>query len=360
VKCHRVDDGSVVADSGCKDPQPPSSKACNTQPCPAKWYFTEWTMCSKSCATGRHSRQLKCHNLVSEYVYKDIDPSMCKDEKPTDPLTEDCNVMTCPSSWTPLHWAECSTTCGQGTEKRLIQCTRINHDGSVSTLDDYMCKNLPKPQTVRPCNADNPCGVPEEYYVGCFNDNGKAPDPLPVVIGDFTDKFNGNQQATVKHCRNKAFQAGYRTFGIKQKGICVSGSDAFETYFIDGNNDWENRCLEGWGNWDSIAVYSTRGIPKYKVLGCFVDDFNRPVEQYLMNFRAQIIWTNMNQTVHQCAHLALAKKYKYFAIQYYGECWASNQPNYDQYGSSSHCWKGVGRDNTNFVYELTTSRVKSP
>ncbi|KAL9986872.1 hypothetical protein ACROYT_G001080 [Oculina patagonica] len=79
------------------------------------------------------------------------------------------------------------------------------------------------------------------------------------------------------------------------------------------------------------------------------------------NFRSQIIWTNMELTVNQCARVAYDKGYEYFAIQFYGECWGGKDSakNYVKYGRSEDCIEfnnqnghGVGGPKTNFVYRI--------
>ena len=54
-----------------------------------------------------------------------------------------------------------------------------------------------------------------------------------------------------------------------------------------------------------------------------------------------------------CAELAGSKGYRYFGIEFYGECWASKDGNgYDKDGKSSKCMHGVGRDRSISVYQL--------
>ena len=64
----------------------------------------------------------------------------------------------------------------------------------------------------------------------------------------------------------------------------------------------------------------------------------------------------MSKTVILCARAATS--YKYFAIQYYGECWASNDEKYFLSGSSTNCYMGTGGDLTNYVYTFTNPESK--
>ena len=54
-----------------------------------------------------------------------------------------------------------------------------------------------------------------------------------------------------------------------------------------------------------------------------------------------------------CFNLARKKNYQYFAVQFYGECWASNDAEgYKRHGISTGCWSGVGKRFSNYVYQV--------
>ncbi|XP_028407338.1 uncharacterized protein LOC114529965 [Dendronephthya gigantea] len=72
------------------------------------------------------------------------------------------------------------------------------------------------------------------------------------------------------------------------------------------------------------------------------------------NLWDKIDWYDMQKTVREYACVAYDKGYKYFAVQFYGECWgARSMIEYDKYGASNDCWSGVGKDFTNYVYKFT-------
>lgn len=81
----------------------------------------------------------------------------------------------------------------------------------------------------------------------------------------------------------------------------------------------------------------------------------RPLPELIKNFRGgQIDWRNLNNTIEACAKEALKKKYLYFGLQFYGECWSGPQAHltYDRDGESKRCTRGVGKRSANFVYML--------
>ena len=71
----------------------------------------------------------------------------------------------------------------------------------------------------------------------------------------------------------------------------------------------------------------------------------------------------MSRTVQQCAdevqkpevEKKFKKKFKYFAIQFYGECWAGDESVSKTYfidGTSKNCYEGTGGSYTNYVYHF--------
>ena len=74
-----------------------------------------------------------------------------------------------------------------------------------------------------------------------------------------------------------------------------------------------------------------------------------------------------------CITRAQQRKLKYVGLQYYGECWATNNPQgYNKYGISTLCIDHsfrpcyhanensvcIGKANTNYVYELEFKPVR--
>ena len=65
-------------------------------------------------------------------------------------------------------------------------------------------------------------------------------------------------------------------------------------------------------------------------------------------------------TIDQCARVALAKGYTYFAVQNTAECWSDQdaQNRYKMLGASGKCKDGVGLKGTNMVYRFKGKNVK--
>lgn len=94
-------------------------------------------------------------------------------------------------------------------------------------------------------------------------------------------------------------------------------------------------------------------------VGCYKDNtLNRALPDLIANYRINaplIDWDNISKTVHHCARTAQSKGYVYFAIQFWGECWAGPKGHitYDKYGPSTECKMGVGEGYASFVYRNT-------
>ena len=57
-------------------------------------------------------------------------------------------------------------------------------------------------------------------------------------------------------------------------------------------------------------------------------------------------------TVKACYRIAKDAGMTYFAVQFYGECWASNDEKFRDYGQATNCYEGVGAKWSNYVYKI--------
>ncbi|KAL1486940.1 hypothetical protein MTO96_046750, partial [Rhipicephalus appendiculatus] len=59
--------------------------------------------------------------------------------------------------WFVGEWEECSTSCGNGTQLRLVFCQRRTEAGSVFTTDVDCESAGPKPERLQHCSSDAEC-----------------------------------------------------------------------------------------------------------------------------------------------------------------------------------------------------------
>nr|XP_015815765.2 A disintegrin and metalloproteinase with thrombospondin motifs 3 [Nothobranchius furzeri] len=156
--CRKKGDTNMVHRGYCdvnKKPKP-IRRMCNLQDCTQpQWISEEWEHCTKSCGSlGFQIRTVRCMQFLHDGTNRSIHSKYCSGEKPES--RRPCNRVPCPAQWRSGAWSECSVTCGEGMERRLVTC-RIGDQ----------C-NGEKPETVRTCRPgpcqDEPCNGDKSIF----------------------------------------------------------------------------------------------------------------------------------------------------------------------------------------------------
>ncbi|XP_023685810.1 thrombospondin type-1 domain-containing protein 4 isoform X1 [Paramormyrops kingsleyae] len=143
--------GNIVSDRECSTRlRPQGTEDCHMGPCITNWYFTDWTQtCSAQCGPGIQRREVLC--LSSGGGGGD-----CMGEKPLD--MKACNGGRClpVELWYTGPWSPCSSSCGNGTQRRDVICVqKLGSDFNVTP--SASCAHLEKPALVQTCEV-GPCG----------------------------------------------------------------------------------------------------------------------------------------------------------------------------------------------------------
>jgi len=102
---------------------------------------------------------------------------------------------------------------------------------------------------------------------------------------------------------------------------------------------------------DTLGCYKDKGVRAW------TDPSIRAIETLFKNLRRpgriNWGWGDYLEVIMQCAQAAQARGYACFGIEFYGECWGSNNAcdTYVRYGNSSKCIKGVGLHWALYVYK---------
>ncbi|KAG7490579.1 A disintegrin and metalloproteinase with thrombospondin motifs 3 [Solea senegalensis] len=156
--CRKKGDTKMVHRGYCdasKKPKP-IRRMCNLQDCTQpQWISDEWEHCSKTCSSlGFQIRTVRCMQLLHDGTNRSVHSKYCSSEKPES--RRPCNRVPCPAQWRTGAWSECSVTCGEGMERRLVTC-RIGDQCSGE-----------KPEAVRPCRPgpchDEPCSGDKSIF----------------------------------------------------------------------------------------------------------------------------------------------------------------------------------------------------
>ncbi|VDM29943.1 unnamed protein product [Toxocara canis] len=137
----------------------------------AVWETMPWTQCSVSCGIGRQSRTVQCVRGSSRTVVNEIEcdrstrpktEKICERDNCESLLRNTIDITTSPHDqpkirWAIGPWSDCSRTCGNGTQRRLVVCR--DH---IRDLSDVYCQHLEHVESVRQCMI-KPCA---EWTVG--------------------------------------------------------------------------------------------------------------------------------------------------------------------------------------------------
>lgn len=217
-------------------------------------------------------------------------------------------------------------------------------------MSDIQCEHEPKPPSSELCNDDNPC---KNYVIGCFKTSLGL---FSETLGDFRHEADPDQ-AFMK-CGELAHNKNYHVFALGFGGLCLSGEDAQNKYFLKGPPSQKTKCSNEIGFGPHSVVSSFDPLPEFEPVGCFKDKLrDRTLPDHYASFRLFIDWYNLNATIHKCAMVARDIGYEYFAVQFYGECWSSFGAalTYDKHGMETNpkkCWANVGAASTNYVYRF--------
>ncbi|XP_064107268.1 protein madd-4-like isoform X2 [Macrobrachium nipponense] len=153
--CVQQGNGRRVSDDLCDHTARPIPVIlnCNDQACPTSWKVGEWGACSVSCGSGYQLREVYCEEPRNTSAVRvadhNCDPPMPRHRQP-------CNLHDCPR-WYDGIWSQCSATCGEGIQTRVVLCRDAQGrssrfcDDSLRPADSRMCRTgvaCPPPSTL--------------------------------------------------------------------------------------------------------------------------------------------------------------------------------------------------------------------
>uniref|UniRef100_A0A8C3IN56 ADAM metallopeptidase with thrombospondin type 1 motif 7 n=1 Tax=Chrysemys picta bellii TaxID=8478 RepID=A0A8C3IN56_CHRPI len=150
----------IVEERYCDSLTRPDDKqrTCSEEPCPARWWVGEWQKCSATCGeAGLTKRTVLCIQSVWLDEQRALQHTECQHLSKPD-ATAPCNRdILCPAQWAMGNWSECSVTCGNGTQRRLVYCsnnTRTTCDLTQRPLSETTCSLKQCQKKIENANTD--------------------------------------------------------------------------------------------------------------------------------------------------------------------------------------------------------------
>lgn len=146
-------------ESLCPSERPATSQACNVEPCPDfHWQISEWSACSLTCGGGSQSATVTCVDKATGQTAE----GKCLGSSP--PSSRTCNTQPCPKyEWFIVNdtWSACNAVCGTGQSFRNVICrdTTPNAVAQWEKVADSFCDTGSKPEAVRACTLESACGA---------------------------------------------------------------------------------------------------------------------------------------------------------------------------------------------------------
>ncbi|KAM5294376.1 ADAMTS-like protein 4 isoform 1-T1 [Glossophaga mutica] len=149
--------GDEVSERECASgpPRPPSREACDMGPCTMAWFHSDWSSkCSAECGTGIQRRSVVCLGSGEEAGAGTSEQSCAPGSRPPDMRA--CSLGPCEVTWCWYTgpWAECSSDCGSGTQRRDVICvSKLGTEFNVTSPSN--CSHLPRPPALQPCQGQD-------------------------------------------------------------------------------------------------------------------------------------------------------------------------------------------------------------
>ncbi|XP_027427950.2 thrombospondin type-1 domain-containing protein 4 isoform X1 [Zalophus californianus] len=150
---------------GCGNNRPTEATPCDNGPCTGKveWFAGSWSQCSIECGSGTQQREVICVRKNAD-TFEVLDPYECSFlERPAS--QQACHLKPCGAKWFNTEWSMCSKSCQGGFRVREVRC--LSDDMTLSNLCDPQLKPEEKescnPQDCVP-EVDENC---KDRYYNC-------------------------------------------------------------------------------------------------------------------------------------------------------------------------------------------------
>uniref|UniRef100_UPI003AB03A30 ADAMTS-like protein 2 n=1 Tax=Centroberyx gerrardi TaxID=166262 RepID=UPI003AB03A30 len=120
-----------------------------------RWKLSSQEPCSMTCSIGVS----KSFAMCVRYDGVEVDDMYCDALTRPEPVHDFCIGRECQPRWEASSWSECSRTCGEGFQFRLVRCWKMLSPGLDSSVYSDLCTlaELERPPERRACKSPT-CG----------------------------------------------------------------------------------------------------------------------------------------------------------------------------------------------------------
>ncbi|ELR55182.1 ADAMTS-like protein 2, partial [Bos mutus] len=118
-----------------------------------RWKLSSHEPCSSTCTTG----VLSTYAMCVRYDGIEVDDSYCDALTRPEPVQEFCAGRECQPRWETSSWSECSRTCGEGYQFRIVRCWKMLSPGFDSSVYSDLCEAAEGPPRARPPAVSPQC-----------------------------------------------------------------------------------------------------------------------------------------------------------------------------------------------------------
>ncbi|XP_077446291.1 thrombospondin type-1 domain-containing protein 4 [Stigmatopora argus] len=148
---------------GCGSERPPDSQMCNHGPCDdaMEWFTGSWSQCSAECGSGSQQREVVCLSR-SHQVTTVVPQYECSSlERPLS--QQSCHVKACGGKWYYTDWSACSKTCEGGFRVREVRCLSEDVQPSNS-CEEHLKPSEREDCNLQTCVPQIDDNCKDEYY----------------------------------------------------------------------------------------------------------------------------------------------------------------------------------------------------
>ncbi|XP_057184990.1 ADAMTS-like protein 2 isoform X2 [Triplophysa rosa] len=121
---------------------------CIGRECQPRWEASSWSECSRTCGEGFQFRLVRCWKMLAPGLDSSVYSDLCKEAQLERPLeSRACKSPTCGPQWEVAEWSECPAKCGRrGGVTREVRCSDETH----------ACDEATRPPSAKNCTGP-PC-----------------------------------------------------------------------------------------------------------------------------------------------------------------------------------------------------------